>query len=333
LCVALTGLWPATAQGGDPDAANALLRKGADLFKQQDYEGARETFALAYEVDANAGTLFNLALSELHAGHPVEATTHLREYLTHAQEPPAKLESARTKWLPRAEARTARLVLRAPTGAELAVDGIVQPRVASDSLGDDPAPILVAAGEHDLLLRQGTLAQLKHIVARGGELVEVTFPPLADAASGPASGEGPGVASGPGRSESAQTTAPRAKWITVVALGLGAVALSAVGTGFAIDAQANATDLDAIRAGGWTTSSCWGPNAGAGSCSQMKSDVEANRRDWMVSIAAYAGAGLLAGGAAIALTLWPGGEPTHVGLRLGPSVADGATGLVLGGRW
>jgi hypothetical protein len=119
----------------------------------------------------------------------------------------------------------------------------------------------------------------------------------------------------------------------VVALGLGAVALAGVGTGFAIDAQAKATDLDAIRAGSWTPNLCWGPSAPAVGCSQIRSDVDANRRDWMVSTVAYAGAGLLAGAAMAALTLWPGGEPNRVGLRLRPSVADGATGLVLGGKW
>src|ERR1019366_4920972 len=123
--VILAWVWTTSALAAE-STADALLDQGAGLFRRKEYEGAREAFAHAYELEPKAATLFNLALSELNSDHPVEAVAHLREYLTHADEPPAKLESVRTKWLPRAEACTARLDVFAPAGAQLLVDGVVQ---------------------------------------------------------------------------------------------------------------------------------------------------------------------------------------------------------------
>ena len=175
--------WPTLALAADDPTASALILQGADLFKRENYEGARAAFARAYEIDPKAATLFNFALSELNADHPVEAAAHLREYLTHADEPAAKLESVRTKWLPRAEARTARLDVFAPAGAQLAVDGAV-PQDAKTATGPTGAPmtsIVVAAGEHDVSARQGTLSETQHVTARGGELVELHFQRVAAA--------------------------------------------------------------------------------------------------------------------------------------------------------
>jgi hypothetical protein len=71
---------------------------------------------------------------------------HLREYLAHADEPAAKLESVRTKCLPWAEARTARLNVFVPVGAQLAVDGIEEYGSAMASpTGSPMASIVIAA--------------------------------------------------------------------------------------------------------------------------------------------------------------------------------------------
>ena len=87
MALALACSWPLPLLAAEDAAPNALVRQGAELFKQQDYEGARAAFARAYALDPKATTLFNLALSELNSDHPVEAARDLRDYLTHSEEP------------------------------------------------------------------------------------------------------------------------------------------------------------------------------------------------------------------------------------------------------
>ena len=334
MALVLACSWPLPSLAAEDAAPNALVRKGAELFKQQDYEGARAAFARAYELDPKATTLFNLALSELNSDHPVEAAKDLRDYLTHSEEPPAKLESVRTKWLPRAEAQTARLEVFAPAGAELVVDRVVQERVAPG--GDAKGPpastsITVAAGEHDVTARQGSVEESQHVAARGGELVEVHFQRLPDAAAPPptTSVGWLGAESGPEMGVSAAPS--RAKWITVIALSSGAVVAAAVGLGFGIAARDKANDAGSLHAEpGWTSTGCSGANAGSAPCRELASAVDANRLNWGISTASYVCAGALAAASAATWVLW---KPKSAALVARPSVGARSGGLVLDGQW
>jgi hypothetical protein len=334
MAVALACSWPLPSLAAEDAAPNALVRQGAELFKQEDYEGARTAFARAYELDPKATTLFNLALSELNSDHPVEAARDLRDYLSHSEEPAAKLESVRTKWLPRAEARTARLEVFAPKGAELVIDRVVQERAAPG--GDAKGPlastsITVAAGEHDVTARQGSVEESQHVAARGGELVEVHFQRLPDAAA-PSSTTSVGWLGAQSGPEMGVSTAPsRAKWITVIALGSGAVVAAALGLGFGIAAQDKANDAGGLHAEpGWTRSECWAASGGSPLCTQLKSDVAANRQDWGVATASYIGAGVLAAASAATWVLW---KPKSAPVVARPSVGSRSAGLLLDGQW
>jgi hypothetical protein len=329
----LLASWPTWAHASDEPTASGLIWLGADLFRHEDYEGARAAFARAYEMEPNAATLFNLALSELNANHPVEAVAHLREYLTCTDEPAAKRESVRTKWLPRAEARTARLDVFAPAGSELAVDEVVQ-QGAKTTTGPTGAPmtsILVAAGEHDVSARQGTLSETQHMTARGGELVELHFQRVAPA---PAPAMAIGWAGSSETREHADGSAPRAKWITVVALGSAAVVAAGFGVGFGIAAANKANDAqnaqNEIRPGSaWNSSRCSGANASP-LCTQLKGDVDANRAYWTVSAAAYVGAGVLG---AASLATWKLWKPKSGAIAARPMLGTQLGGVVVDGRW
>src|ERR1019366_7509113 len=52
--------WPTLALAADDTTASALILQGADLFKRENYEGARAAFARAYELDPKAATPFTL---------------------------------------------------------------------------------------------------------------------------------------------------------------------------------------------------------------------------------------------------------------------------------
>ncbi len=333
IALALAFSFPLPSRAAEDSAPNALLRRGAELFKQQDYEGARAAFAQAYELEPKAPTLFNLALSELNADHPVEAAKDLREYLTHAEEPAAKLESVRTKWLPRAEARTARLELFAPAGAEVLIDHVLQERAAPGDAQPPPVStaITVAAGEHDVTARQGSVEESQHVLARGGELVEVHFQRLPDAVPPPSTTSVGWFAAESPQDLGVRTAPSRAKWITVVALGSGAVAAAALGLHFGLTAQDQANNAGHLRAEpGFTSRVCSGVNGSSPFCVELKSDVAANRQDWGIATASYVGAGVLAAAAAATGVLW---KPKSTAVVARPSVGARSVGLVLDGQW
>lgn len=334
MALVLACLWPLPSLAAEDTSPIALVRKGEELFKQHEYEGARAAFARAYELDPKAPTLFDLALSELNSDHPVEAAKDLREYLTHGEEPAAKLESVRTKWLPRAEARTARLEVFAPAGAQLLIDRVVQERAVPG--GDAKGPpastsIMVAAGEHDVTARQGSVEESQHIAARGGELVEMHFQRMPDAAA-PASTTSVGwLGAESGQEVGDRTATSRAKWITVIALGSGAVVAGALGLGFNIAARDKANDAGSLHAApGWTSTGCSGANGGSPPCTQLRSDVAANRQDWGISTASTLGAGVLAAACAATWVLW---KPKSAAVVARPSVGTRSGGLVLDGQW
>jgi len=332
LVLALASAWSTAARAGEEPTANVLLRQGAELFKQENYEGARAAFARAYALEPTAGTLFNLALSELSSNHPVEAAAHLREYLTHAEEPAAKLESARSKWLPRAEARTARLDVFAPAGAEVSVDGVVQRREGVEMGPQNPntpvASIVVSAAEHDVTARQGTMVETQHVAPRGGELVEVHFQRVPDAHTAATI-----VWNGGANSEKREgiEAAPRAKWITVIALGSGAIVAAGIGVGYAIASENKASYagqlgnlLDGAHIGCQAAS---GPPA----CAQLGDAVSANRRYWAISTAAYVGAGVLGAASVATWLFWRAEKPTA--LAVYPALGVRSASLEVGGDW
>jgi tetratricopeptide (TPR) repeat protein len=331
MVVMLVASWPNLALAADDPTASALVLQGGDLFKREDYEGARAAFARAYGIDPKAATLFDLALSELNAGRPVEAAAHLREYLTRADEPAAKLESVRTKWLPRAEARTARLDVFAPAGAQLAVDGAVAQgtKTTTGPTGAPMTSIAVAAGEHEVSARQGTLSETQHVTARGGELVELHFQRVAAA---PAPAVAIGWTGNGEAHERAESGASRAKWITVVALGSAAVVAAGFGVGFGIAAANKASDAQNVQNGfgsAWSSSRCYGASAPP-SCTQLASDVDSNRLNWGISAASYVGAGVLGAASFATWMLW---KPKAGAIAARPMFDAQTGGVVVDGRW
>jgi hypothetical protein len=333
LAVLLSCSCPRLSLAADTESANALVRQGADLFKGEDYEGARAAFERAYELDPKAGTLFNLALSELNSNHPVEAAAHFRDYLAHTDEPEAKLDSVRTKWLPRASAHTALLNVFARPGAQIAIDGVVQKNVAPPpgTAGNPIASIVIPAGEHEVTATQGTMVETQHVAARGGELAEAHFQRVPDASAAPRE-TGPNVL--PGAEQPANPEAKsQAKWSTVITLGSGAVVAAALGVGFSVATHNKADEARKLQAqvDGGPTKTCQGVIGGP--CSQLKSAVEANRQDWAISVAAGIGAGVFGLASIVAWRFWPTHNPKMGMPLLRPVLSSRSAGLELGTQW
>ena len=332
--VALAAAWPMTSLAADNPTAVGLLAQGADLFRHEDYEGARAAFARAYELDPKPATLLNLALSELNSNHPVEAATHLRAYLAHTEEPAAKRESVRTKWLPRAEVQTARLTIFAPTGAQLSVDGTAQQAAATSSAspGAPTATVTVSAGEHDVTSRLGTAVETQHVAPKGGDTLELHFQRLPDApTTAPAT---PWVAARDA-SERTEATPSGAKWVTVIALGSGALVAAGLGVGFEVASGRNAADAQKVQnqlapGSAWNGEPCAGASGSGALCSRLRSDVDSNRQNWTLATTSYAAAGVLGAAAAATWVLW---RPRGSAVTARPAVGMQSAGVVVSAPW
>jgi hypothetical protein len=331
--IALASAWPTASRAADAQTPVALFDQGTDLFRHGDYEGARAAFARAYELDPKPRTLFNLGLSELNSNHPVEAATHLRSYLTHNEEPAAKRESVRTKWLPRAEAHTARLTVFAPAGAQLSVDGVAQQAAAATDAppGGPTATVTVSAGEHDVTSRLGTAAETQHVAPKSGEAIEVHFQRVPDAPTTSTAAWVPAREAG----DRAEATPSRAKWITVIALGSGALVAAGLGVGFEVASGNNAADAQKVQnqvasGSAWNGEQCAGSSSSSALCSRLRTDVDSNRLNWTIATASYVAAGVLGAAAAATWVLW---RPRAAVVTARPAVGRQTAGVVLSGQW
>ena len=194
LAVALA-LWPrpAPAQGDADSVAPAvvsLCKEALAHAKRGEFEAARVLYARALETSPSAAILFNLALAELNAGHPLDALRHFREY-THARDAaPAKLAIIRADLLPKALAATGRIQINgAPSNATLYLDG--------EEIVSAPGGIVdVMPGPHSITARTPGQGWRADVTTTAGTTEDAAFklvwvraggpqPPAVDAGSRP----------------------------------------------------------------------------------------------------------------------------------------------------
>jgi hypothetical protein len=172
------------ARADGASGVSATLLQGGTLYRARDYEGARQAFARAFELEPSAGTLFDLALAELQSGRPAESARHLRDYLVRPDAQVDKSDAIRTRWLPQARARVAHVQIQAPNGVEIVVDG--------QHLGVTPTDDLeLDGGQHSIVARKGRWSQEVTVIARAGdsvsmhiEVAETTPANIAESAQG-----------------------------------------------------------------------------------------------------------------------------------------------------
>ena len=292
--------WASASDKSGQDEAKVLVRAGLAQFGEREYPEAAETFARAYALDPTPGTLLDLAISELNADRPVEAAAHFRVYLTSAGEPPAKLESVRSKYLPRAEEKLARLQLVVPAGADVVVDG--QPATPDAALGQ----VEVVAGEHDVEVRASGRTERTHVTAPVGSTVQMRL--LVDAPPPAAPEPSPSLPPSPPPEPDRGASAARIG--TTVGLGVAALAGLGVGIGFGAAAQEKAS---AISGGEGCISSM--PTSLA--CQHLNYDVSVQHDAEWASIGGYVGAGVFAAAGVATWLFWPTSE-VHVSGSLGP---------------
>jgi hypothetical protein len=295
----------ASAQGRDhtPQAiAEAHFKAGLKLYNQENFEAARLEFLQAHAVLPRPSVLRNLALCELKTNRPIEALHHFRAYLA---DPKADMREFAQKNLDEAYARTGHLVLRAPEGTAVSVDGTAQ--------GNAPfvAPIDVVAGKHAIDARWHERKVAREIDAPAGVAFEVELafedgrsalaavPPVAREVA-PAREVGPVVV------PPAEATSSRPGWLLpagLVALGVGVLG---VGTGVYFSAAKHSTLDETPRRTATSGGVCAGQASPA--CRDRDAKLATATTQRSLSDAGFAiGLGALIVGAAATTTalVWP----------------------------
>ena len=315
--------------GTGGSAADALISTGVERYTRHDYEGARDAFARAYELDpSQVGTLFNLALAELQSSHPVEAVRHLRAYLVSPLALPERVESIRSKWLPQAEGRIGRLGIDAPAGSTTSVDGVV--------VGDAPfaAPLDVTAGEHDVRAKIGSHEQLLHVSTPAGMIVGVRFlrsmveAPPAPASAPPASIARPLATDEP--ASPAPSGSSPTKIVTVSVVGAAALAATGVAIAFGVGAVNAENRASSLRSGLSSSACAAGQPSVPSACPQLASADSDQDHNYGLQIDFYVTAGALAAVGVATWFLWPR-SPTQGAWAIHPAFdAHSATAFVVG---
>ena len=307
------------------ELAKGLALQGTRDYRAQKYEAARDALSRAYTLDPQTETLLELGVTELEAGHAVEAYAHLRQYLGRTDATAANLDAVRTRWLPRAEARTVRLNLVVLPGTEeIRVDGRV-PEAAplaptGPPTGTPLVSFVIAPGEHEVRVRWGASVRSRHVVASAGEIIELQFrqPDSLTATTAP---------------DKARAGRSRARWITALGLGAAAVATAGVAIGFGVAYESHKSDANRAFQSVTSDSGCLPPNQ-AVACGPANQDRQAERTSGITANWLFAAAGALAVIGVATWFLWPSPPMTSAGaVRPVPLMGPQAAGAALTGAW
>ena len=312
-----------------PSSAAEWVRLGVQEYKRSDYESARVAFAHAYDVEPAASTLISLALAELQCGHAVEAVRHMRAYVRNPGADPVKVEMVRTKWLPRAEEQTSRLVVEAPAGAEVLVDG------QSEGTAPLADPVDLSVGEHEVVARLGSWSRSMHVTTTVGQ-TSLHFEVAEPAAPSVAPETRPSSQQPPWSTLSEKSTVGRgpsmAKIITVASIGTAAIVAVGLGVLYTFEYQSEASRFSSASAALSSPSACYGSNANSSQCTTLQQDLQLKNRDYGLAFGLYDTGALLAGATLATWLLWPN-QKTQSAWFMRPAVSSRTEGVIFGGTF
>lgn len=201
--------------------ARELFVRGEASFAGGRYEDAIRDWQAAYELDPRPRLLFNVARAQERLGQLEAAVETFDTFLTNApQDEPVRETAVRNVAALRERiARTAILIVDAPHGAMILVDG------EERGLAPRPDPILVSPGDHEVVLRTDDASQRVRVVVTAGQQLEVRANTEAGSSSMGAS----------------RTSGSPGSWV-LTAVGGGAVVASAVIGGLAFARSGDAIE-------------------------------------------------------------------------------------------
>jgi hypothetical protein len=336
LALLLAALCTATPSFADEAAvrkeAEARFAEGSQLHNAGKEEEARLKFEQAYALAKAPRIVFSLARTEQLTGKPLEALRHFREFMRDPRAPSEFLVKAQG-FVGELEKQTARLEIKVPTGALVAVD-TESPHVPTGE------PVDVLPGKHKVVASLGEKKASKDVdvAATARQTVELAFesstPPAISSGSVDINPPPPP----PGQTD--QVPDERVVWTagrivitaSLAVVGGVAIALGASAAGAHSDA-ASQIDADNAKLGAGSNA-CAGGGAGNPICADLsdaysKRDSAATRETAFFIVGAVALAGAV--GTAVAWYVAPV-QPTK-STYLTPTATRTGMGLSFGGSF
>jgi hypothetical protein len=308
--LALAALVALSCAGGEAialgaDAASVGQQRfdeGVAALGKGDFEGARLSLLQAYAIDPQPRTLFELAVAEEKAGHPLDALSHARQY---ARTPGLGDDDrkAAADLVAEASTKVAHVRLDAPPSTTFSLDGAALAIVAPV-----PDPLDLPPGKHALEAHFHERTATTTVAPSAGETVVwqlqfETSPGAAQAA--PAKPAAPPASVQPQEPPGYDTPSgkPRAssRWLAAAGFAAGGLATLAVMGGFLAAAANEETKWSSLDV---TTGACPQPPATA-QCQALKSAVDARASDDNVAIGFGAVGGVFVIAAIVSLVAWP----------------------------
>jgi hypothetical protein len=336
LALAASSAGPA-AWGQTPEAtkeAEARFKEGLKRHDAGDEEGARLSFLQAFSVLKRPNILFNLARAEQLTNHPVDAIGHYKLFVADNTVTGVDRETAR-KRIVELSAIVGHVLIDAPSGADLWIDGQMLPRKAP--LGE---PADVAGGMHTVQARLGEQTKTATVTCNPGQTVtakieiEITGTPVVVVPMPGEGGTAPVVP--PVQEKPFHYETPTAKVVTVIVLGVGAVGLLAAGIGLeAASSSANnalTADHELIQKMGGNPNTFCTTSPNASPCADEASKASAHAGDANAGVGMFVGTGVLAAAAVVTWVVWPKTK-VQDGARIFPIVSPQMAGLGLTGSF
>jgi hypothetical protein len=324
--------------------AEARFTEGLARVKTRDYEAARLSFAQAYAVLHRPLILWNLALAEEKATHPLDALAHFREF---ASESPTDTDRANAqKHVDALLAQLGRIDVQAPPGTSLVLDG--GNFTASAPL---PEALDVMPGRHVVEAKfPSGAAKTSDVDAVAGQVAHVSFTPDVPAAAVAAAGAAPTAPAGatpapaptdaqPAEPPPDTTQAHKSFWTprttTAAVLVAGGAVAAGFGVYFGLASQHNNHVALGYKNSAPSTSTCLPPST-VPYCGAWNDAVNAQNRDAAISNALYFVGGAFVVGAAVSWFFWP--KPKNVvsawvAPAVGGGSGHGSMGIEAGGRF
>ena len=307
---------------GPEQEANARFQAGLRYYDAREFEPARLAFTQAYSVLPKPGILINLALSELYAGHELEALSHLEQYLADPSAPAEKRDRAQ-RALDEAMKKTSHLSIKSSASAEVKVDN----KLVSLTT------VHVMPGTHALEARAGEKVRSQSVDVKAGEKrdVDLSF----DAPTQPVAVTPPPIAPPPGGDVTPPPKVEEGSSSTryIVAGSLAAVGLVGIGlgVGFTLSASGASKDLDDAKSK--TPNGCSGVSSADCSARSTAADDYASRsttRNFM-----FIGGGAFLIGGVAAFLLWPTSKSSALVKtpRVVPMVGANGSGFIYRGEF
>jgi hypothetical protein len=302
------------------DEGLALLAKPKAPGDVHAYEDAIAKFLAAYRMSPRPNALFNAALTEEKIGRPADAIRHFRQ-LSHNPACSGELRSQIEKHVAELSAKVATVVLDAPAGAEIAVDG-----APTGDRAPLPDPIDLLPGRHTIEAKLGVTASIEIDAVAGTRQtlrIGLVAPPAASQPAAPAPSAPPStppastasVDGQPLPSPGADSTAIQTPFfstrrtIGVAIAGAGAASLVASAI-FQVESS-HQRDQAASIGGKLGPSGCYGPTpSGMATCGSLSDAFAAQDRNEDLS-RGFLAAGIAGVVLGAVVVLWPQAGPAR----------------------